>query len=191
LSSLKAELSQATIELQRLARQLPAFYGWSIEPRPSKDRVKIELRDPVFGEVTGLGLSLQEFKTRRKLLLLALAKSPEVALINSAPKDPSNPKLLTATRSAASGYGWSFETFRQVIELLTEADAIREDEFLWLLDSGPWSHPNWVGYPHARPAWRGLPDGSAKDQYKAYRRRYLADKRRFERRRAPKNRPAN
>jgi hypothetical protein len=176
-----ARLIEATADFKRRIEKLPEFRGWSIQTRRQEDRVAVEVVDPVFAEAIGISLSLQQYATEVGRFLSAARKGKEIEALNAAPRKPTNGKLLQNVRRTASAYSWSFETFRQVVQLLFESRAIREDEFQWLLDSGPWSHTFWVGYPHSRPAWRGLPTGSAEEQYKAFRRRYLRDKRRYER----------
>jgi len=176
-----SEVIEATAEFKRQIEKFPEFHGWSIQARPEKDRVAVEASDPVFAEVTRISLSRQEYDKQGGQFLRAVAKSPNVKVLNAAPREPTNAQLLFSVRTTASAYSWSFETYRQVIQLLSESRAIREDEFQWLLESGTWSHPFWFGYPHSRPAWRGLPTGSSEEQYKAYRRRYLRDRRRYQR----------
>ena len=181
MSRVPADLIEATAEFKRRIQKLPEFRGWSIRSRPAANRVAVEARDPVFGLVTHISMSRQEYDKQGAQFLRAVAKSPQVKVMNAAPKNPTNAQLLDSVRTTASAYSWSFDMYRQVIQLLAESRAIREDGFQWLLESGPSSHPYWVGYRHSRPAWRGLPTGSPEEQYKAYRRKYLRDRRRYQR----------
>jgi hypothetical protein len=104
---------------------------------------------------------------------------PNARLYNAAPKKTRNPRLLEGIRIVAAGYQWPFETFRHVLEALWHSRTIDDDEFFWLLDGGPATHPYRDQYPHGVPGWRGLPDGTAEEQYKTYRRLARRERRRF------------
>lgn len=155
-------------DLARRLAQLPELRGWTVAVAGGADATaEVELRHPLLTGTRTLLLedvSDEAIEAWRKVFL----RSPEFGILNAGPNPTAHPQLLAELRAAAAGYGWSFETFRQIAVTAHVAGALTDAEFRWLIDAGPTGYAYWKGWPHDKPAWRDAPSASAEEQYLRY-----------------------
>jgi len=139
-----SELEPYVSELLDHARKAVEPGGWTVHVERSH-YVSLVFTSPLSPEIIGFSLTRQANPDRdRRRLSNFLKKDSEIARLAKVAPPSGKKRLLGGVRGSAATYGWSDETYEQVVNMLAEVRAITTEEWEWLTAVGPAVFPEHV-----------------------------------------------
>lgn len=133
-----ARLSPAVRRFLVIVRNDVEPYGWSVNVEKSGDYVSLEFRNPLSPVATGIGFDPdQPVPALLAELKHQMDREPELVRTRTARAPAKRRHLIGGLRWAATSYGWSDKTFREVIDVLRHFRVLADDEWSWLNTIGP------------------------------------------------------